>query len=205
MGHSCMDLPDSDWGDFSCRRAVDSSSYHYHHHYHHHYYYYHYYYYHYYYYHYYYYYHHYSVNNLPYQCDINCAGHFPLDALASRTVACILLSMDDQKVTLLFMLDLSAAFDTIEHSILLETLGSGFGVGGTALKWFTSYLSQRTQQVQIKGTLSGKKQLTTGVPQGSCLGPVLFTVYVADLFMSVCCPLRVLANPDQVSRLGLLG
>ena len=61
----------------------------------------------------------------------------------------ILLNMDDQKVTLLVMLDLSATFDTIDHSILLETLGSGFGVGGTALKWFTSYLSQRTQQVQI--------------------------------------------------------
>ena len=86
----------------------------------------------------------------------------------------ILLNMDDQKVTPLVM-----------HSILLETLGSGFGVGGTALKWFTSYISQRTQQVQIKGTLSEKKQLTTGVPQGSCLGPVLFTIYVADLFLII--------------------
>ena len=97
----------------------------------------------------------------------------------------ILLNMDDQKVTLLVMLDLSAAFHTIDHSILLETLGSGFGVGGTALKWFTSYLSQRTRQVQIKGTLSEKKQLTTGAPQGSCLGPVLFTIYVADLFQII--------------------
>ena len=93
----------------------------------------------------------------------------------------ILLNMDDHKVTLLVTLDLSAAFDTIDHSILLETLGSGFGVGGTALKWLTSYLSQRTQQLQIKGTLSETKQLTTGVPQGSCLGLVLFTIYVADL------------------------
>ena len=66
----------------------------------------------------------------------------------------ISLNMDDQKVTLLVMLDLSAAFDTIDHSILLETVGSGFGVGGTALKCLTSYLSKKTQQVQIKGTLS---------------------------------------------------
>ena len=67
----------------------------------------------------------------------------------------------------------------------LKTLGSGFGVGGTALKWFTSYLSQRFQQIQIKGTLSEKKQLTTGVPHGSCLGPVLFTIYVADIFQII--------------------
>ena len=85
----------------------------------------------------------------------------------------ILLNMYYQKVTLLVMLDLNAAFDTIDHSILLETLGSGFGVGGKALKCFTSYLSQRTQRVQIKWTLSEKKQLTTGVPQRSCLDPVL--------------------------------
>ena len=71
----------------------------------------------------------------------------------------ILLNMDDQKVNRLVMLDLSAAFDTIDHSTLLETLGLCFGIGGTALKWFTSYLSQRTQQVQIKGTLPEKKQL----------------------------------------------
>ena len=109
----------------------------------------------------------------------------------SRNFSCILitvyilLNMDGQKVTLLVMHDLSAAFDTTDHSILLETLGSGFGVGWTALRWSTSYLSQRTQQIQIKGTLSEKKQLTTGVPQGSCLGPVLFTIYVADLFQII--------------------
>ena len=97
----------------------------------------------------------------------------------------ILLSMDDQKVTRLVMLDLSAVFDTIDHSILLETLGSGFGVGGTDLKWFTSHLSQGNQQVQIKGTLSKKKHLTTGVPEGSCLGPALLTIYVAALFQII--------------------
>ena len=53
------------------------------------------------------------------------------------------------------------------------------------MKWFTSYLSQRSQQIQTKGTLSEKKQLTTGVPQESCLGPVLFTIYVADLFQII--------------------
>ena len=80
----------------------------------------------------------------------------------------------------LFMLDLSVAFDTIDHNTLV-----GLGVGGTALKWFTSYLPQRTQQVKIKGTLSEKKELTTGVPQGSCRGHVLCTIYVADLFQII--------------------
>ena len=64
----------------------------------------------------------------------------------------ILLNMDDQKVTLLAMLDLSAAFITVDYSILLKILGSNFGIGGTALKWFTSYLLKKIQQVLIIGT-----------------------------------------------------
>ena len=85
------------------------------------------------------------------------------------------------------MLDLSVTFHIIDHSILLESSVSGFGVGGTAFKWFTSYLSQRTQQrtqVQNKWILSEKKQLSTGVPQGSCLDPVLFIIYVAKFYLS---------------------
>ena len=73
--------------------------------------------------------------------------------------------MGDQKVTLLVMLDLSAAFGIIDHSILLETFGFGCGVGGTALKWFTTYLSQRTQQIQIKGILSKINFLENHVPK----------------------------------------
>ena len=87
----------------------------------------------------------------------------------------ILMSMDNQKITLLVMLDLSAAFDTVDHRILLDTMKMNFGVTGTALKWFMSYLANRTQQVRIKGVSSEKFDLETGVPQGSCLGPVLFT------------------------------
>ena len=94
----------------------------------------------------------------------------------------ILMNMDNQRVTLLVMLDLSAAFDTIDHGILLETLKARVGIAGTALKWFESYLANRTQQVKIHGVSSEKVRLETGVPQGSCLGPVLFIIYVADLF-----------------------
>ena len=87
----------------------------------------------------------------------------------------ILLSMDRQEVTLLVLIDLSAAFDTIDHAILLETLEKDFGVTGNALKWLTSYLSKRRQTILIKDHESE-------VSQGSCLGHILFILYVAGLF-----------------------
>ena len=94
----------------------------------------------------------------------------------------ILLNKNRQHVTLFVLLDLSAAFDTIDHGILLETLRSAFGVRDMALSWFASYLSGRTQQVSIDGTLSTKFDLECGVPQGSCLGPLLFVLYASKIF-----------------------
>jgi len=93
----------------------------------------------------------------------------------------ILLSMNGQHVTLLVMLDLNAAFDTIDHGVLIERLRSAFGVRDTALSWIASYLSGRTQQVSINGTLSIQFDLECGVPQGSCLGPLLFVVYASKI------------------------
>ena len=82
---------------------------------------------------------------------------------------------------LLVLLDLSAAFDTVEHSDLLSGLSNSFGIRDTALCWFGSYLSERSQRVSLDGKVSDKFQLTHGVPQGSCLGPLLFTLYVSKL------------------------
>ena len=90
--------------------------------------------------------------------------------------------MDKGHVTLLVMLDLSAAFDTVDHGILLHRLQSKLGLREKALLWFKSYLTGRTQQVSVNGTLSDKFNLTCGVPQGSCLGPLLFTIYASSLF-----------------------
>ena len=90
--------------------------------------------------------------------------------------------MKRQHVTLLVLLDLSAAVDSIDHGILLERLRSAFGVRDMAVSWFASYLSGRTQQVSIDGTLSTKFDLECGVPNCSCLGPLFFVVYASKIF-----------------------
>ena len=94
----------------------------------------------------------------------------------------ILLNMNSQRVTLLVLLDLSAAFDTVDHAILLKRLTTDFGIGGKTLEWFSSYLSGRSQRVLFEGATSGCFELPFGVPQGSCLGPLLFVVYASKLF-----------------------
>ena len=92
----------------------------------------------------------------------------------------ILRDIAQKKVVLLALLDLSAAFDTVNHRLLLEILG-GLGIGGTALAWFTSYLSERQQKIKINDVMSEAQDLTCGVPQGSVLGPILFGVYTSSL------------------------
>ena len=83
---------------------------------------------------------------------------------------------------MLVLLDSSAAFDSIDHGILLERLRSAFGVRDTALSWFASYLSGTTQQVSFDGALSTKFDLECGVPEGACLRPLLFIVYASKIF-----------------------
>ena len=86
---------------------------------------------------------------------------------------------------MLILLDLSAAFDTIDHQILLERLSDGVGIHWTALNWFRSCLSDRSQHVSVHGVLSRPFDLNCGVPQGSCLGPLLFIIYASKLFKIV--------------------
>ena len=90
--------------------------------------------------------------------------------------------MNRQHVTLLVLLDLSSAFDTIDHTILLHRLQTHFGISNTSLSWFRSYLSDRQQYVSINESPSADLPLEHGVPQGSCLGPLLFTPYTSPLF-----------------------
>ena len=93
----------------------------------------------------------------------------------------ILLGLDNDKVALLALLDLSAAFDTIDHSILLSRLQTSFGISGTVLSWFQSYLLDRSQTVCVKGASSKPSVLSFGVPQGSVLGPILFVLYASPV------------------------
>ena len=96
-------------------------------------------------------------------------------------MADILRAVDEGDLAVLALLDLSAAFDTVDHETLLRRLKTSYGLGGRAHDWFQSYLSGRFQSVRCGGTSSIMTKLLCGVPQGSVLGPILFLLYTAYL------------------------
>ena len=92
------------------------------------------------------------------------------------------MNMDTQRVTLLVLLDLTAALDTVDHEVLLNRLRSSFEIKGTALRWFASYLCNGWQRISFNQEVSERFDLTCSVPQGSCLGPLLFSIYASKIF-----------------------
>jgi len=105
---------------------------------------------------------------------------------STETAVCIVhndlvRAIDRGHVTALVMLDLSAAFDTVDHEVLLEILTHRFSVGGVALEWFNSYLSDRTQTFCFADSQSDPYNLVCSVPQGSVLGPVEYVTYTEDI------------------------
>ena len=93
----------------------------------------------------------------------------------------ILNAADHHLEAVLVLLDFSAAFDTLSHPALLQHLRERYGITGTALKWYESYLQSRSQSVVINGELSDSLDLDEGVPQGSVNGPLLFTLCSAPI------------------------
>ena len=119
-------------------------------------------------------------NNLHEQFQSACKPNHSTETALMRVQNDILMSLDNKRGVVLIMLDLSAAFNTVDHSLLLGRMRSA-GVIGIAHQWFTSYLTSRTQSVCLGRTKSQPSELLQGVPQGSVLGPVLFTLYTGPI------------------------
>ena len=93
----------------------------------------------------------------------------------------LLNAIDNSQVTIVVMIDLSAVFDTVDIPTVINILQNDFGIKYTPLKWVESYLTKRTVKVVIENSFSDTEHLKFGVPQGSCAGPVIFTMYIAAL------------------------
>ena len=111
--------------------------------------------------------------------------HHSCETSLVKLVNDILWAMEKQLVTVVVILDLSAAFDTVDHDLPLEVLESRFGIVGTARKWYTSYLKPRSFKVSIRSSTSRPRQLDYSVPQGSIQGAFLFIAYASTLDLVV--------------------
>ena len=120
-------------------------------------------------------------NNLNESLQSACKKDHSCETALLRVKNDILKSIDDNQCVVILLLDLSATFDTVDHKILLHRLQTRFGIKGKALSWLQSYLTDRSQSVQIDGFTSSVRPLRFGVPQGSVLGPLLYLLYTAPL------------------------
>ena len=114
--------------------------------------------------------------------------HYSCETAMLQVSDDILWAMEKQSITALVAMDLSAAFDTVDHEILLAILKTKFGIEGKALKWFDSYLHPRSYKVVIDGKYSREVNLDLSIPQGSCAGANIFNLY--------CSPLQEVVPPN---------
>ena len=121
-----------------------------------------------------------SSANFNYNQSAYCRGHSTETSLIS-TLNSIYQASDSGMSSLLISLDLSAAFDTIDHNILLSCLSTSFGITGSVNVWLESYLTNRSHSVCLDSQSFIPVLCTTGVPQGSVLGPLLITTYTSPI------------------------
>jgi len=103
-----------------------------------------------------------------------------IETAVLRVLSDILDALDRGHFAVLTLLDISAAFDTVDHATLLCRLQTTYGITGTALVWISSYLHERKISVRYRGTSSTPSSLLCGVPQGSVIGSILFLLYTAE-------------------------
>ena len=106
-------------------------------------------------------------------------------------------NMDNGPLTGAVFIDLKKAFDTIDHHILLNKL-QRYGICNRTLLWFSSHLLGRSQRVEVDKALSSPLDITSGVPQGSILGPLLFILYINDMPSRICFSQSLLYADDSV-------
>ena len=102
-----------------------------------------------------------------------------------KVLSDIVYAIDTGNLSVLALLDLSAAFDTVDHGILLQRLETSFGFSGFVLDWFRSYLTNRVQHVRRGASRSAERKMCFGLPQGSVLGPLLWILYTVNLICLV--------------------
>ena len=122
-----------------------------------------------------------TLNNLHIDSQHGYKANHSTETLLVKFLNDILVAVDKNRGVVVLLIDLSSAFDTVQHSILLNILRDSLHVSGTALNWFRSFLSGRTQAVVIDGVTSDWLTVSCGVPQGSVLGAILLNIYIVDI------------------------